>query len=228
MTDEQNNNSPPIWYIDNDQPGSGSRPDWLPDKFKSVSEMAKSYHELEKKFGTPPENYDIARSKYLDPDYVPFGELQQLAKEKRVPKEVIDKMVDSFDKYLDEFSDDGEDEFKKLGNNAQERITTLNNWAKANLSKDAYDSLKTELRTANSIKALEELRGKIMSTNPHVPNGNDGQTPSTASIQDLQNELSNPANLKKYKEDEKYRKDYQGRLESASKASHGYVDKVGA
>lgn len=228
MPDEtQNENQETIqWYIDEGIPGVGNRPEWLPDKFKTAADLAKSYHELEKKFGTAPEDYDFSKSRYLDPDYVPFLELKQIAKDKRVPKEVMDKVIESVDKYMDEFSSDPKEEIQKLGENARERITVLDNWAKANLSKDSYEALSHSLRDANSIKALEELRGKMMSTTPHIPSGNNGATPNTASLDDIKMELSN--NLEKYKTDQNYRKDIQSRLEIAAKNTPGYVDKVGA
>src|SRR5258706_8354397 len=131
----------PKWYIDDGVPGSGERPSWLNEKFKSTADLAKSYHELEKKVGTVPDDYDFSKSKYLDPDYVPFHELKQIAKEKRVPQEVIDKMLESVDKYMDEFSTNDKEEIDKLGPNALDRLTTLNNWAKANLSQDSFEAL---------------------------------------------------------------------------------------
>ena len=168
----------------------------------------------------------FSKSKYLDPDYVPFHELKQVAKEKRVPQEVIDKMLESVDKYMDEFNTDEKEEFEKLGPNAKDRLTTLNNWAKANLSQDSFEALTGNLRTAESVKALEELRSKMMSTTPQVPSGNDGAVHNSASLEDIKLELSN--NLAKYKSDPNYRRDLQSRLEIASKNVSGYVDKVGA
>jgi hypothetical protein len=42
------------------QAEQGDRPDWLPEKFKSPEDLAKSYSELEKKFAsTVPESYDF-------------------------------------------------------------------------------------------------------------------------------------------------------------------------
>jgi hypothetical protein len=117
------------------------------------------------------------------------------------------------------------EEFTKLGENAKERITVLDNWAKANLSKDSYEGLTSQLNNASSIKALEELRGKMMSNVAQVP-GNNGQVPSTASVDDLKMELVQ--NISKYKTDEKYQKDYRQRLEVAVKNTPGYIDKVGA
>ena len=187
--------------------------------------MAKSHSELEKKLGTAPEEYDFSKSKFIDPDYVPFQELKQMAKDKRVPKDVIDKMLDSVDKYFDEFSTNVDDEIKKIGDNANERIVTLNNWAKANLSKDSYEALSANLTTAETFKALEELRGKIMSSTPQVP-GNNGDVSNNPSLDDVKMELS--TNLQKYKTDEAYRKDLTRRLEIAAKGATGYIDKNGA
>jgi|SRR5579872_1077980 len=216
----------PKWFIDEGIPGSGDRPSWLPDKFKTVADMAKSNAELEKRLGTVPENYDFSKSKFLDPDYVPFQELQVAAKEKRVPLEFIDKMIESVDKYVDEFRIDSGEELKKLGDNARERVQILDNWAKANLSKESYEGLTESLNNADAIKALEELRGKMMSNTAQVPNNNGNVQGSSQSLEEVKMELVN--NLQKYKDDPKYRDDIRKRLEIASKNATGYVDKVGA
>jgi hypothetical protein len=229
MADENNNQAAPpapAWYIDEGLPGVGDRPAWLNDKFKTAADLAKSHHELEKRLGTVPDDYDFSKSKYIDPDYVPFQELKQFAKDKRVPQEVIDKMLESFDKYTDEFTTDYSAEIAKFGDNAKERLETLNNWAKANLSEDAFEALTSNLRTAESVKALEQLRSKMMSNTAQVPNGNDGAIHNTASLDDIKLELSN--NLEKYKTDPVYRKNLQGRLEVAAKNAPGYIDKIGA
>lgn len=217
----------PSWYIDENIPGVGERPAWLNQKFKTAADMAKSYAELEKKLSIQPEEYNIANSKYIDPNYEPFQDLLQLAKQQRVPKPVIDKMVDSFDKYLDEFGIDYEEEAKKLGDKAQERLTTLENWAKANLSENSVNALTKHLQSADAIMALEELRGKMMNSNTMIPNGNDSGTNSVMTIDSLKDELA--ANIEKYENDPKYRKDLQGRIEQAYKANPGgYIDKQGA
>lgn len=217
----------PSWFLDEGVPGVGERPGWLSDKFKTAADLAKSYSELEKKFGTTPEEYDLSKSKFIDPDYEPFQDFLTLAKDKRVPKEVVDKMVESFDKYMDEFSIDPHEEAKKLGDNAGERLKTLDNWAAANLSKESYAALTGSLRNADGIKALEELRSKMMTSSTMVPPGNDGGANTSATLEDIKTELNN--NLQKYKTDAVYRKDLQTRLEAATKASPtNYIDKSGA
>ena len=138
----------------------------------------------------------------------------------------MDKLNDSLNKYVDEFSTNEDEEIKKLGDNAAERLKTLDNWAKANLSQESYNALTSNLRNADSIKALEELRGKMMSSTPQIPNGNDGAVHNTATLDDIKMELSN--NLAKYKADPVYRKDIENRLTVAAKNAPGFVDKVGA
>src|SRR3954465_4702870 len=149
MTDEITNEGinkeqggePPKWWIDEGMPGSGNRPDWLPEKFKTVADMSRGYNELEKSLGYAPDKYDFTKSKYLDPEYASFHDFQEYARSKRVPQDVVDKMLGAVDKYFDEFSTDEAEEFKKLGDGAKDRITTLNNWAKANLSQESFFAL---------------------------------------------------------------------------------------
>lgn len=229
MTDETPNNeetittpAEPSWWIADGVPGTGDRPEWLESKFKNVAHLAESYKELEKRVGYVPEDYDLNKSKYLDPDYAPFQELKELAKEKRVPKEVMDKMLESIDKYMDEFSVDANEEVQKLGDNAKERLTKLNNWAKANLSQESFDALTGSIRTAEGLKALEELRGRMMENNTTVPNGNEGSESNGITLQQVRDELT--TNLEKYKTDPKYRAELQQRMELASKGSD-YVEK---
>jgi hypothetical protein len=221
---ELNGEQQPSWYIDEGIPGVGERPAWLNEKFKTAADLAKSYTELEKKFGMTPEEYDLSKSRYLDKDYTPIQEFLTLAKDKRVPKDVVDKMVDSIDKYMDEFAIDYAEEAQKLGDNAKERLNTLDNWAKANLSKEAHSALLKNLKTADSIKALEELRSKMMSNNTTIPGGNDADINNVATLDEIRSELS--ANLPKYKSDPKYQADIRARLEAASESSN-YVDKSG-
>lgn len=225
MTDEVQAEEKPAWFIDGEIAIPADRPDWMPQKFRSVAELAKSYSELEKRVGSAPDKYDFSKSRYLDADYEPFIELQDLAREKRVPQEVMDKMMESVDKYFDEFASPPiEDEIKKLGDNADERVKRLDNWAQANLSRDAYESLKTSVKSADAFIALEELRGRMMSETPQVP-GPNGQVSDHATVDQLKAELAQ--NLQKYSTDEAYRKDYSKRLEVAAKNMPGFVDKVG-
>lgn len=217
--------SEPSWWLDENTAGQGERPAWLPNKFKSVSDVVKGYTELEKRLGTSPEEYDMSKgSKYFDPDYESFQDFAAYAKEKRVPQDVVDKMFDSFSKYMSEFDVDMNEEREALGENYKERLNVLNNWAKSNLSEDSYYALVGSMRSADAVKAIEELRGKLLGEATMVPNGNEGTVSTSYNVDELQNEIAN--NFDKYQNDLSYRNELLKKIEIASKHTDKYKDKT--
>lgn len=202
----------PAWWLDDNTPGVGERPDWLPTQFKKASDVAKSYAELQKRFGEAPSEYSWEAGKgWVEPDYEPFQELAQYAKSKRVPQDVMDKMLSSVGKYLDEFGVDYEAEKAALGDDADARLDVLNNWAKSNLSENAFFALTSNLRTADSVMALEELRSKMLGQNTMIPGNQQSQSDGVLTLDDLQAELTN--NIQKYKSDPRYRREITEKIE---------------
>ena len=223
-TGSQDNASAGVnWWIDEGNPGIGDRPEWLPEKFKSVADVAKSYSELEKRVGSAPKEYDLSKAEsWIDPDYEPFQEMMDFAKQKHVPQDVFDKVLESVTKYLDEFNIDYSQECLKLGEKAEERLSTLDNWAKANFTEDTYAALANSIQTADGIKALEEVRNKMNSNATVIPNSNHESTTAAPTLQDIQSEMNN--NLAKYKTDPAYRRELMAKMELASKNS-GFEEK---
>lgn len=202
------------WYWDEGVPGSGERPSFLPSKFKTVVEAAKSFVELEKRIGTAPDQYDLSKAEsWIDPDYEPFEEMAQYLKSRHVPQDAVDKVLESVGLYLDEFKTDIKAEREKLGENASERLRVLNNWAKSNLSESAYHALTSNLRTADAVLALEELRSKSLGNSVFVDGNPSEVATAKESIDDIKNEMRK--NMDQYKKDEKYRDTIRARLEKA-------------
>lgn len=212
----------PVWWVDSKTPGQGDRPDWLHDKFKTAEDAAKAYHELEKKFTKAPEEYDWSKGKgWIDLEYEPFHEMASLAKAKRVPQEVMDSMLGAVGKYLDEFKVDYTEEKAKLGDNAEDRLRVLSNWAKANFSENTFAALTENMKTADAVLAIEEMRNKMMENRTTIPTGNESEE-GGLSIESVQQELTD--NWTKYKTDPIYRKTIQQKFDSVSKHSN-FVDK---
>lgn len=202
----------PAWWLDDNTPGVGDRPEWLPSQFKKASDVAKSYAELQKRFGEAPNEYSWEAGKgWVEPDYEPFQELASFAKSKRVPQEVMDKMLTTVGKYLDEFGVDYEAEKASLGENADQRLEVLNNWAKANLSENGFYALTSNLRTADAVLALEELRSKMLGQNTMIPGNEQAQSDGVYSMEDLHAELQQ--NIDKYKKDPRYRREITEKIE---------------
>lgn len=203
----------PSWYWDENTPGHGERPQFLPEKYKSVADVAKAYKELESRLGTAPKEYDFSKGQgWIEPEYEPFQQMAEFAKSKHVPQEVMDKFLDTVGLYLDEFRTDINEEKSKLGENATQRLQTLNNWAKSNLSEKAFSALTAGMRTAEQIEALEEIRNKMLNNNTIVPGGNANVTSGGMTIEEYRSELN--ANYTKYKTDPAYRKEMERKLES--------------
>jgi len=214
----------PSWYWDENTPGQGERPGYLPEKFKSVADAARSYSELEKRVGSAPNEYSLEKGQsWIEPDYGPFQDMLSLAKSKHVPQEVMDSMLDSVGKYLDEFKIDGTEERAKLGEKAEERLGLLDNWIKSNFTPETHNALSDNLKTAEAILALEEVRNKMLGSSTFIPNSNHEAGTNVPSLQDVQAEMNQ--NLSKYKTDPIYRRELQGKMEAASKGSN-YQDKA--
>lgn len=203
----------PSWYWDENTPGTGERPAYLPEKYKTVADVAKAQRELESRLGHAPSEYDFSQGEgWIEPDYEPFIEMAEFAKSKHVPQEVMDKFLGTVGKYLEEFKTDINEEKAKLGDNASERLQVLNNWAKSNLSEKSFQSLSAGMRTADAIEALEEIRSKMLSSNTMVPNSNAAVTQAGMTLEEYRSELN--ANFSKYKTDPYYRKEMERKLEN--------------
>lgn len=217
--------SEPSWWWDKSTPGSGDRPDWLPSQFKSAEDAARSYQELSKKVGTAPDAYDWSAGEgWIEPEYEPMQELAAFAKSKHVPQDVFDKMLGTVGKYLDEFKIDYNEEKAALGENVEERLKTINNWAKSNFTEDTFHALTASMQTADAVKAIEEIRSKMIENMTTIPTGNEDTGAAVDSLEDIQSEMA--SNFEKYQSDAKYRKEITAKIEKASlKNNGGFVDK---
>lgn len=207
------NGQPTSWFWDENTPGHGERPQFLPEKYKSVADVAKAYKELESRLGTAPKEYDFSKGEsWMEPDYEPFHHMADFAKSKHVPQDVMDKMLETVGLYLDEFRTDMTEEKAKLGENATQRLQTLNNWAKSNLSEKAFATLSASMRSADAIEALEEIRNRMINNSTIVPGGNAPLGNGGMTLEEYRSELN--ANFAKYKTDPAYRKDMERKLEN--------------
>ena len=204
------------WWWDSNTPGTGQRPDFLTDKYKSVADQAKAQRELEKRLGVAPDKYDFSKgNSWIEENYEPFHKMAEFAKQNHVPQTVMDNFLETVGVYLDEFKDDVNEEKAKLGDNAKERLQILNNWAKSNLSEKSFQVLSSNMRTAAAIEALEELRSKMLSSTTMIPGHNDSVVQAGMTLEEYRSELN--SNYTKYKTDPTYRKTMEQKLKSIIK-----------
>jgi len=214
----------PSWWIDEGVPGVGDRPEWMPDKFKTVSDMSKSYSELEKKFGSAPKEYDFSKAKeWIESEDV-FNNISEAARAKGVPQDFMDTVLENIGDYVKSDAIDFEAEKAKLGDNADEKLQQLESFFKNNFGEDVSKALAETMVTGESIKALMEIEKKMTDTQPKVPTEGDS-TGAGESLADIESEMVE--NLPKYQTDSKYRNELQQRMARVAKTS-GFIDKTQA
>lgn len=134
-----------------------SRPDWLPEKFKSVEDLNKSYIELEKKLGAfrgAPEEYKLELPEELsqydyDGDSAFVSDFKQLMKENNVSQDLYQKITECHLNYLraeDEMASEAKNkqyqqDISELGETGVKEIREATKWAAEVLPAEDYELL---------------------------------------------------------------------------------------
>jgi len=202
----------PAWYVSEGIAGEGDKPDYfLNDKYKSVADQAAAYPELAKKIGAftgSPDEYEVSMPEGVEGEFIAddplMGEFQQWAKDKNVSQDAFTDLVHMFVRneqgaYQKE-EQDIQGELSALGDNAQNRINNMNDFAKANLSEENYDGLLAATTSASAVKAVEAFVG--MTRGYKVPT-NDAEVDSGISHSDLRVRMDDP----RYQSDPDFRKE---------------------
>lgn len=203
------------WFIDDNTPGQGARPDWLPTRYKKVSDVGRAYTELEKKFGAftgAPENYDIA-SLEIDENQLTVKELAAVAKEMNMNQEGFQKILGRLTSAQEtEAQMHLDEQVKSLGKDGERMLTEFKNWNKDYLPPEEQEVVKEWVKTADDLKTFNRIMAHThMSAVPttqtmHMAN-------NFESVQDLRNELTK--NLERFKTDKSYSKDFSSRMARA-------------
>jgi hypothetical protein len=155
------------YFLSDGIKGVGDMPEWYKaDKYKSVSEQAKAYTELEKKFGgftgAPKDGYKtvegVEAEDALWQELVSFGERTNMSQSALNDAWGI---LSAQEQAVEEVS--MEVELQKLGDNAVERVKVVEQYMKNNLDGDTYERLRYAVNSAEAVELVESL---IKSTAP--------------------------------------------------------------
>ena len=149
------------YFLSDDIKGSGETPEWFnTGKYKSVADQAKGYAELEKKFGgfkgTPKDGYTHPEG--IEPEDGLLQELVTFASDTNMSQEAFGQaweLLNAQSQASTEISQ--EQELAKLGDNAQDRIKTVEGFMKNNLDAESYEKAKDLVTTADTIELVEML-----------------------------------------------------------------------
>ena len=141
--------------------GTGEAPEWYKsDRYKSVSDQAAAYTELEKKFGAfkgaPKDGYSMPEG--IEKEDELMQELMGFAAETNMSQDYFNKAWDLLAAQsgaAEEVS--AEVEIAKLGDNATDRIKTVEQYMKNNLDSEVYEEVRYAVNSAATVRLVEEL-----------------------------------------------------------------------
>lgn len=149
------------------------RPEWLPEKFKAPEDLANAYSELQKKFSQgkhkAPEEYDtsIFANANIPEDDELFNTYRDWAKENGISQDAFEQLAGKFIEMAGSEAEQAEisyqEEYKKLGNNADAVIKSMTDWASSLVRKgvwgqDDFEEFKIMGGTAQGLRALQKIR----------------------------------------------------------------------
>lgn len=232
-----------------EQPQQGDaqaeRPSWLPEKFKSPEEMAKSYSDLEKRLG--------GANQQQQQEEVPVDQQQ---KDQPTPDQEDNQFAQQWENQFSDFSKEyaekgqlSDDSFKKLkemgypkqvvnayieGQKAlaergtqslmtdiggQDGFKEMHDWATQNLTQDEIDSYNSILDTGDQRQASFAVKGmfaRYKSASGNKPKLVSGSQ-TRGSTQTFRSiaEMTRAMSDPRYKSDPAFRKDVERRLENS-------------
>lgn len=188
--------------------GQEDRLDFVLDKYRadgrseseSMQMQAQSYKELESKFGSftgSPDEYEATLSDELveagvelDMDSPLMAAAQQFAKDSNMSQDGFNQLVGVYAESL--VSDNmalesaKAEEMKSLGNNAQQRIDGINQWAEANLDEETIAGLQDAAQSASAVKAIEALINKTRNAPAAAENVQAAPAVSEGEVREMQ------------------------------------------
>jgi|TARA_R100001463_G_scaffold30894_4_gene70108 hypothetical protein len=162
------------------------RPDWLPEKFKSPEELAKSYSELERGFyqrkddmreqvideinqeamkdaPASPADYDVnfaapeGLEYTVDEDDPLLGWFKGKAHEYGLSQDEFDGLINEYAQADIQRGPDWSVEAEALGEYAEDRLTRVDGWARTSLTEEAYNVFANIPASSNMVQLFEEL-----------------------------------------------------------------------
>lgn len=188
-------------------PTEDARPEWLPEKFKTPEDLAKSYRELERKLRDrptapePPESYELELPEGVELADEDVEFLRDLGLDNDKAQKLADFLLGDVANILQEAQADLQHErlANSWGMNPQsheymQRLSTVKAWANQNLP----DSVVAEMaKSANGVNALFQMMESGAQVAHAVGQGGPGR-PSPVELQEL---MADP----RYQYDEDYR-----------------------
>ncbi len=168
----------PAWMLSDGVNGEGDRPEWFNDKYESVSEQAKGYNELSKKFGGftgAPESYQLNTPEEMGtkPDGTPWLDesdpsvsfIRELGKDYNMNQDMFDALTGGWLRHTSEgMQQSHAAEMELLGPQGQDKLNSLAAWGNTHLSADLQDDYRGLVTSAAGVKVMQAILAKTRNT----------------------------------------------------------------
>ena len=217
-----------------DNPEASDRPEWLPEKFNSVEDMAQAYASLEQKLGSQDEEeyeeeleddelesiVDGLEEEGIDFDSLSqeFAELGGLTEdsydslvEAGIPRSMVDQFIDGQMAVATQMQQEA---FEQVG--GQEAYEDMVSWASDNMQEASIDAFNNAVNSGNietANLAIQGLHAQYRSVNGSEPSLVMGETKSvTGGVFDSAAQLTQAMRDPRYESDSAYRQQVASKL----------------
>ena len=203
------------WYYDQDLKGSGDKPEWMKDKYKTVTDQAKAYSEIEKKLGAfkgAPDEYDLTLKDAPDiqfsKDDPMLKDFLDNAKKNGVSQEYVSELLGTYAHALTANIPDPKAEMEKLGASASQEIQILGQWMQSKVTPAEYEIFRRLTTTAESVRFFEKIRQISTQSDVAPPSASHVSRETEAQVRQL---VSDP----RYDTDSTFRDEVKRRMSAA-------------
>ena len=217
-----------------ENPDASDRPEWLPEKFNSVEDMAQAYESLEQKLGSQDEEEyeeelgdDELESITEDLEEIgidfdslsqEFAELGGLSEdsydsliEAGIPRSMVDQFIDGQMAVAEQMQQEA---FEQVG--GQEAYEDMVSWASDNMQEASIDAFNNAVNSGNvetANLAIQGLHAQYRSVNGNEPSLVMGETKSvTGGVFDSAAQLTAAMRDPRYSSDSAYRQQVASKL----------------
>jgi len=217
-----------------ENPDASDRPEWLPEKFNSVEDMAQAYESLEQKLGSQDEEEyeeelgdDELESITEDLEEIgidfdslsqEFAELGGLSEdsydsliEAGIPRSMVDQFIDGQMAVAEQMQQEA---FEQVG--GQEAYEDMVSWASDNMQEASIDAFNNAVNSGNvetANLAIQGLHAQYRSVNGNEPSLVMGETKSvTGGVFDSAAQLTQAMRDPRYSSDSAYRQQVASKL----------------
>ena len=171
------------WMMSEEIKGEGDAPEWFKSgKYKTVTDQAKAYAGLESKLGAftgaPSDGYKVEMPEGIpedalssdDPMLANFNDWATeagLSQEKHT--ELMGIYMNGMLQAEKDYQPSIDDEMKRIGKDAPERINDFTAWAKANFDEGEFEIMQDLTITADGFGILEKMRNMSRETDVAAP-----------------------------------------------------------